>query len=948
MTDQQWQAAWKLYQSGSSIDPEQLHSFLNIATSDLEVRSAVLGMIERPKKADTLDRIGQRVGRYVLTEYLGEGGMGEVHAAHDSELGRSVAVKLLTAPSAATLFPVDRFVHEAKAASALNHPNIVTIYEVIHTASMLAIVMERVDGTPLRQLCGSPVPVDRVMHMGEQIARALAAAHVRGIVHCDIKPENLIVRQDGFVKVMDFGLARDVSLNSSSILPAGTLRYMSPEQSRGEAPPPASDVFSLGIVLYELVAGTHPFEGNSIFETLTALNQSEPAAPSSSNPFVPADLDALILAMLAKDPSQRPGASEVAKLFESRFASQPMMSPASGLKRIDTGKRERRPRRKLRWAAGTLASAALAIGFISGWATRPISRPLIRFDIDLGRDAVTGRAARPAVSPDGTRLAYVVRSASGAGLLATRQLDQSEPVVFAGAEDAYEPFFSPDGQWIGFFTNQSLKKISVNGGAPVRLCPAEAGQRGAAWGTDGFIIANLDNSHLVRIPESGGKPEMLSAQPEQYGERTWRWPQILPGGRQVLFTGSRDSGSGRGFEEANLEVLSLDTGKVTVVQRGGYFGRYLPSGHLVYVHEGTLFGVPLDLAKLKTRGAPVPILDDVAGDAAIGFGTLDFSMAADKPGILAYRSGKSSEGPSRLAWMDSTDTMQTLLTALAPMTPGISPDGKFVALSIAGNIVRYDLERGTNTSLTRNGLRNNSPVWTQDGRHIVFDQDGGDESAIWWIRADGSGEPRKLFATVDDLRLRSISPDGRYIAFARQNAVTGWDIWTLPLDLSDPDRPKPGRPKLLVGEPYDQFSPNFSPDRRWMAYVGSKANSAETEIYVMSFPGSPTGRKWRVSRDGGTFPVWSRDGKELLFYASNRVMRVKYKVNGMNFAAGKPQVWSPSPVNWTLGMYWNFDLAPNSKLILAFPAPDAAENEKPSFHVTVLLNFFDELKRKVP
>src|ERR1041385_664921 len=218
MTGEQWQTAWKLYQSGSSIDPEQLNSFLNSATADLEVRDAVLAMIEGPKKADSLDRIGQRIGRYVLTGYLGQGGMGEVHAARDSELGRSVAVKLLAAPAPGTSSPVERFIHEGQVASALNHPNIVTIYEVIRTTSMRAIVMELVDGTPLRRLCGSPLPVDRVMHMGGQIARALAAAHVRGIVHCDIKPENLIVRQDGFVKVTDFGLARDIaSLTSSSI-----------------------------------------------------------------------------------------------------------------------------------------------------------------------------------------------------------------------------------------------------------------------------------------------------------------------------------------------------------------------------------------------------------------------------------------------------------------------------------------------------------------------------------------------------------------------------------------------------------------------------------------------------------------------------------------------------------------------------------------------------------
>jgi serine/threonine protein kinase len=261
--------------------PEEVQEFLDAA--DPSVRDALMELMRHNEGADNLDRIGQRVGRYVLTGRLGEGGMGEVYAARDSELGRFVAVKILAPPNGSSS-PVDRFIQEAKAASALNHPNIVTIHEVIQSSSRLAIVMELVDGISLRQLCGSPLPTDRILHLGEQMARALAAAHARGIIHCDIKPENLMVRPDGFVKIMDFGLARDLSsITSTTVLPAGTLRYMSPEQSRGEAPSRASDVFSLGIVLYELAAGIHPFERGSIFETLQALNADPPPVPSSRN-----------------------------------------------------------------------------------------------------------------------------------------------------------------------------------------------------------------------------------------------------------------------------------------------------------------------------------------------------------------------------------------------------------------------------------------------------------------------------------------------------------------------------------------------------------------------------------------------------------------------------------------------------------------------------------------
>ncbi len=954
MTDEQWQAAWKLYQSGSSVPPEQIPSFLNRAATDLQVRDAVLAMLDGSGKGESLDRIGQRIGRYILTQRVGGGGMGEVYAARDSELGRPVAVKLLMQSAIGKSSPVDRFIHEAKAASSLNHPNIVTIYEVIHAESRLAIVMELVDGMALRQLCGSPLPVDRVLHLGEQIARALSAAHARGIVHCDIKPENLMVRQDGLVKVLDFGLARDLgSLAASSVFAAGTLRYMSPEQSRGEAPSAASDVFSLGIVLYELAAGVHPFDSGSIFDGLTALNRTEPPAPSSLNSFVPGHLDGVILSMLAKDPGARPSAADVAQMLGSRFSSLPAALPASGTashkERETVSLRARVARRGIPiWMAAMAAILALALGFLFSSSTHPVAAPLIRFSVALGPEAIPGQNLTAAVSPDGRLLAYQVRSSADSKMLATQPLDQSRPTVLAGTEGAIDPFFSPDSQWIGFFTYRNLKKVPVNGGAAVTLCDVGGAPRGAAWASDGYIIANLDNSHLARIPEGGGKPEMLSSRPEEHGEQTWRWPQVLPGGRRVLFTGSRGSGVGAGYEDANIEVLSLDTGKVTVVYRGGYFGRYLPSGHLVYVHQGTLFAVPLDLGDLKIRGVPIPILDDVASEVDRAAGQLDFSTARDKPGIFVYRSGRPGEGARELAWMDTAGKTRMLLSAAAPpITPRISPDGKFVALSAGGNILVHDADRGLTTPLTRNGLLNNSPVWTPDGKHLIFSQQGGGESAIWWIRADGSGQPQKLFATPAGLRVRSISPDGRRIAFARQDANTGWDIWTLPLDLMDPDRPKPGEPEPFLREPGNQDYPAFSPDGRWIAYSSSIGNDI-TEAYVRPFPVDPSGRKWQVSTNRGRFPVWSRDGKELLFLAKDdRVVGVSYKAEGPVFSAGRPEVWSPSPISST-SMYWNFDLAPDGKRIVTSPEAVKAGDERGSVHVTVLLNFFDELKRRLP
>lgn len=947
MTREQWQEAWRLYQSGSTISPDQLVAFLESEAGDPQVRDAVRNMLQGDDSVgvEELDRIGQKIGRYVLTGRLGEGGMGEVYAARDLDLGRLVAVKLLPAGTPGTSSP-DRFVHEAKAASSLNHPNIVTIHEVIHSASTLAIVMELVDGAALRSLCGTPLPVDRLLHLGKQIASALSAAHAMGIVHCDIKPENLMVRPDGVAKVMDFGLARDLSISHSiGSSAAGTLRYMSPEQSQGQVPSCASDIFSLGIVLYELSTGKHPFERGSIFETLNALNAEAPAAPSESNAYLPSYWDALILGMLAKDHGVRPSAAEVARVMGGESSSE--MGAVS-----EKGKRKR-----LRVAGliprGTPVYVALiaifsaVIGLLLLSMERSPSRGLARFTIDLGPDARGGRNITAAVSPDGTRLAYLVDQGANRRLVATRLLAEDSPLVLEGTNGAEDLFFSPDGKWIGFFAEQSLKKISVIGGAAVTLCPVSGSPRGAAWGKDGFVIANLDNSNLVRVPEAGGEPIPLDFKPEDHGEQTWRWPQFLPDGR-VLLTGSRGSGLSGGFEDANIEVLNLETGELKLVHRGGYFGRYLPSGHLAYVHQGTLFAVPLDLKNLTTRGAPIPVLDDVAGTVARGSGQLDFSTSASESDIFIYRSGKASVESPELVWIDAAGQRQTVPAGLAsPRTPRFSPDGKLLALSSKGDIYVHNLERGLTTPITRNGLRNADPVWTPDGKHIIYSQRGGDASVIWWTRADGSGEPRKLFSATQALHVRSISSDSRRIAFARQEPTTGWDLWTLAVDTSDLDHPLASEPELFLQERGDQTYPNFSPDGKWIAYSSSSADDL-TEVYVRAFPGDQQSPTTRVSSNGGKFPLWTPAGKHLLFVDRNGfVMQAGWGVRGFAAEAGEARRWSDVRVS-DAGSDWSFEITPDGRRLIALPGASLGTNTTGSVRVTVLLNFFEDLKRRVP
>jgi serine/threonine-protein kinase len=565
------------------------------------------------------------------------------------------------------------------------------------------------------------------------------------------------------------------------------------------------------------------------------------------------------------------------------------------------------------WIAAAFALVAL-IGFFLWQTTRSILRPMIRLSADLGPDAVAGLRTTAIISPDGRRLVFPVRSGNGT-LLATQLLDQSKYTVLAGTEGAVDPFFKPDGEWIGFIADRRLKKISVLGGAAVTLCEAP-GARGAAWGEDGTIIANLDLNHLFRLTDAGGKAEMLRAKPEDHNERTWRWPQILPGGENVLVTGSSASMASGGYEDANLEVLSLRTGKVTLLHRGGYFGRYLPSGHLTYVHQGTLFAVPFDLAGLKIKGTPAPVLEDVAAAYGQGGGQLDFA----RNGTLVYLNGKSPTVFSvSLAWMDSAGKTQALWTGTTTaLTPRLSPDGKLVAASIRRNISVYDPQRDAMTPLTFNGADNADPVWTRDGKHIVYIQTGPPNSAIWWISSDGSGQPERLFEAKTLLATYSFSPDGRRLAFAQAGESTGLDLWTLPLDLGDPEHPKPGKPELFLREPDNQLMhPAFSPDGRWIAYMTNQGGTQQ--IFVRPYPNRSDAGKWQISTSGGDFPVWSRAGKELLYLGPDvRIMAVSYAIQGDSLVPDKPRVWCPMPVIRT-GMYWNFDLAPDGKRVLVFP-----------------------------
>ena len=586
-------------------------------------------------------------------------------------------------------------------------------------------------------------------------------------------------------------------------------------------------------------------------------------------------------------------------------------------------------------AIGTALVAALAT-----WALMrpaPERRPLTRLSVDLGPDAVAGPNITVAISPDGRRIVFPMRGAGGTQQLATRLLDQAAPTLLPGTENGADPFFSPDGQSIAFAADGKLKTISIVGGAAVTLCAAP-NLRGGSWGEDGTIVAALNITEgLSRIPAAGGAPQPLTKRAN--GEQTHRWPQVLPGGQSVLFTAAMFAGQN---EDAMIQVLAVKTGQVTTVAKGGYFGRYL-AGHLTYIHQGVLLGVSVDPVTLAVRGTPVPLLDDVVSDAGSGGAQFDVSHT----GTVVYRSGKVGVQGYPVVWMDSAGKIQPLLPKPGVYyTPRVSPDGRRLALAMdAGkglDIHAYDAVRDALSRLTFNGHTNRNPLWTPDGRHLVYASI--DDKTIMWIRADGAGEAQRLLESKGTVVPTSFSFDGTYLSYTETVPGTSVDLWTLPVDASDPEHPKPGKPEAFLKTAAIEAAPVFSPDGRWLSYFSDE--SGTFEVYVRPFHGA-VGGKWPISTSGGTYSFWSRDGRALYYMGlDSRIKVVDYTATGESFTASAPRVWSETPVRQTAAII-QLDLAPDGKRFAVLPR-DAATDENGSVHATFLLNFFDELKRRLP
>jgi serine/threonine-protein kinase len=584
-------------------------------------------------------------------------------------------------------------------------------------------------------------------------------------------------------------------------------------------------------------------------------------------------------------------------------------------------------------AAGVLAVAAVALGFVAYRATRPAPlKPLLRLDVDLGPSASLNSlaGAETIFSPDGTRLVYASQ-----GRLFTRRLDQPKATELAGTDGALAPFFSPDGQWLAFFTTGKLEKISVEGASPVPLCDITGYGRGGSWGEDGNIIASLsDTTGLSMIPSAGGAPTQVTELTQ--GEVTQRWPQILPGGKAVIFTSHTAI---TGFDGANIEIVTLADHHRKTLQRGGTFGRYLPApngnGYLVYINKGTLFAVSFDPGKLEVRGAPSPVLEEVAYNSIGGAAQFDFS----RNGTLVYRSGGAVQNNLvTVQWLDASGQTEPFLAKPGVYgRPRVSPDGERLAWDDGSDIWMYEARRDTMTRLTFGGGRDISPVWSRDGQYIAFGGRGG----IFLVRPDGAAKPQLLVAEENQAVPFSFAPDGRRLAYNDLNSNTAYDIATVTIE-SDVTGLRAGKPETFLKTSADERHPAFSSDGRWLAYTSNE--SGKYEVYVRAFP--DRGSKWQISNAGGAYPIWSSNGRELFFRTDdNRIMVVTYATKTDSFVPDKPRVWSNMQLAdfGVVGMS-NYDVAPDGKRIVGLmPVAQQSQN-----HVIFLMNFLDELQRKAP
>jgi serine/threonine-protein kinase len=975
-----WKQVKSLYEAAAARPIDDRSTFLaDACRGDDSLRSEVQRLLDQPVDTEGLFSLvgdapshvtesaqnltGTRLGVFEVRALIGRGGMGEVYRAHDTKLGRDVAIKVLPSAFTADAGRLASFEREARVLASLNHPHIAAIHGIEESDGVRGLVLELVEGETLADVLQRSEPSGRsslrlqeVLHYAHQTADALEAAHEKGITHRDLKPANVAITPDGVVKLLDFGIAKVVTGDGPGVdlahttnttleatragLIAGTAGYMSPEQARGKLVDKRTDIWAFGCVVYEMLSGRRAFAGETLPDTITAILDDDPdwsLVPDDT----PRAVRRLLQRCLEKDPKQR-----LRDIGDARL----------DLERVLHGEAETADDSALQartWRARTRMAGAVALVFAAvaaglAWlALLPDNqdagdRRISRFTVDLPPDSEIEPTFNPnlALSPDGTRLAYTPLP----GPVVIRRLDavDGQPLEASDTPGFRQaPLFSPDGQSIAYVDGNApfswrrpFQTAALAGGPALKLAEYDMFHRGD-WSEDGWLYWTATYpGGIVRIRESGGETEPVTTLDLASGERSHRFASLLPGGNALLYTVGFEGIDN--YDDARIDLWNIRTGTRKTIVEGGTSGTYLPSGHIVYARGGTLMAVPFDVQDREVTGTAFEVEKGVM--MSRNTGAAHYSVS--KRGDLAYVPGSAEGGRRTLVWVDRAGKAEPLpLPPASYLYPRISPDGLTMAVEIEGpnhDFYFYDFARTVLSKVTTDGL-SHDPVWSPDGARVAYRSWQARGMTLWWMRSDRSGAAERLDPAGTRQSPVSFSPDGHFLAFDQKDPETRDDVWVLPL-LGD------STPRPVARTRFGEGSMKFSPDGRWVAY--SSDESGRPEVYVQAFPGP--GLRVQISNDGGTDPVWRRSGGELFYRSGDRMMVVSVVTSPQFKASAPQQLWEATYARGSAascGMPGvsssNYDVTADGQRFLMVRDEDQS---MASTKIVVVLNWVEQVK----